>query len=360
VRLVAAVPIGGTVPRDWTDDDDVRTAIWMQSEGVDVGRDTVGPVVQALAKEAPVHPVREFLESLQWDGEPRVDSWLQRYLSVAPSPYAASVGRWWLLSAVARAFKPGCQADHLLVLEGPQGIGKSTAVSTLVGAEWFADDVPDLANKDASLAALNSWVIELAELDTVRKSETTQLKAFITRKVEAFRPPYGKAMIQVQRSCVFIGTTNRRDYLKDESGNRRYWPVRCGAIDREALAADREQIWAEAVALFDNGAKWWPDVTDGAVLAQIEAEQAERVDTDPWQGAVNAFLADKDRVTIDEVLAHLTKVIDPKTLEERGEAVVRRTQADANRAGRCLRLAGFEQGQWRDGSERVRGFERRK
>jgi len=360
VRLVAAVPIGGTVPRDWIDDDDVRTAIWMQSEGVDVGRDTVGPVVQALAKEAPVHPVREFLNSLRWDGEPRVDGWLTRYMGVAASSYAASVGRWWLISAAARAFEPGCQADHLLVLEGPQGIGKSTAVSTLVGAEWFADDVPDLGNKDASLAALNSWVIELAELDTVRKAEVTQLKAFITRKVEAFRPPYGKSMIQAPRSCVFIGTTNRTDYLRDESGNRRFWPVKCGSIDREALAADREQIWAEAVAMFKDGQKWWPDVTDGAVLAQIEAEQAERIDVDPWQAAVNAFVADKDRVTVDAVLAHLTKVIDPKTFEERGEAIVKRTQAEANRAGRCLKLAGFEKGRWREGDERVSGFERKK
>jgi len=359
-RLVAAVPIGGTVPRDWTDDDDVRTAIWMQSEGVDVGRDTVGPVVQALAKEAPVHPVREFLGSLRWDGEPRVDSWLTRYMGVAPSSYVSSVGRWWVLSAVARAFHPGCQADHLLVLEGPQGIGKSTAISTLVGAEWFADDLPDLGDKDASLAALNSWVIELAELDTVRKAETTQLKAFITRKQEAFRPPYGKSMIQAQRSCVFVGTTNRTDYLKDESGNRRFWPVKCGSIDREALAADREQIWGEAVALFKDGAKWWPDVTDGAVLALIEQEQAERIDTDPWQGAVNAYVVNKDRVTIDAVLAHLSKVNDPTTFQERGEAIVKRTQQDANRAGRCLRLAGFEQGRWRDGDERVRGFERKK
>lgn len=360
VRLVAAVPIGGTVPRDWTDDDDVLTAIWMQSEGVEVGRDTVGPVVQALAKDTQVHPVREFLDSLRWDGEPRVDGWLTRYMGVAPSSYTASVGRWWLISAVARAFKPGCQADHLLVLEGPQGIGKSTAISTLVGAEWFADDVPDLANKDASLAALASWIIELGELDTVRKAEVTQLKAYITRRVEAFRPPYGKAMVQVPRSCVFIGTTNRSDYLKDESGNRRFWPVRCGSIDREALAADREQLWAETVALFKDGAKWWPDVTDGAVLSQIEAEQAERIDTDPWQGAVNAFVADMDRVTVDAVLAHLGKVVDPKTLEDRGEAIVKRTQADANRCGRCLRLAGFEQSQWREGDKRVRGFERKK
>lgn len=362
-RLVAESPIGGAVPRDWADDDDVRLAIWMQSEGIDVGRDTVGPVVQALAKECSVHPVRQFLESLQWDGEPRVDGWLQRYLGVVASPYVASVGRWWLISAVARAFKPGCQADHVLLLEGEQGIGKSTVIQALVGPEWFSDDLPDLANKDANLAALNSWVIELAELESLRKAEVTQLKGFITRREENFRPPYGKSMVQVARSCVFVGTTNRTDYLRDETGNRRFWPVRCGSIDREAIAADREQIWAEAVALFRDGAKWWPDKTDGEVLKQIEQEQSDRVDTDPWQGPIDQFLVGRDRVTIEEVLAHLAKVIDPRTMEERGEAVVRRTQADANRAGRCLRLAGFERGRWPvegNPGERVSGFKRKK
>jgi len=360
VRLVAESPIGGAVPRDWTDDDDCKLAIWMQSEGIEVGRDTVGPVVQALAKDNSVHPVRQFLESLHWDGEPRVDSWLMRYLGVKAGAYSVSVGRWWLISAVARAYDPGCQADHVLVLEGEQGLGKSTAVQALVGPEWFADDLPDLANKDAHLAALDSWVIELAELESLRKAEVTQLKGFITRKTESFRPPYGKSMIRAARSCVFVGTTNRTDYLRDESGNRRFWPVRCSGIDREALAADREQIWAEAVVLYFDGAKWWPDAKDGSLLKLIEQEQRDRVDTDPWQGPIDQFVAGRDRVTIDEVLAHLAKVIDPRTNDERGEAVVKRTQLDSNRAGRCLRLAGLERGRWRDGDLRITGFERKR
>jgi predicted P-loop ATPase len=148
--------------------------------------------------------------------------------------------------------------------------------------------------------------------------------------------------------------------LKDASGNRRFWPVRCGAIDRDALAADREQIWAEAVALYRAGNRWWPDAKDGNLLKQIEQEQADRIDSDPWQVPIDQFVIGRDRVTVDEVLGHLGKVIDARTLEERGEAMVRRTQMDANRASRCLRLAGFERTRWRDGERRIMGFERKR
>jgi predicted P-loop ATPase len=282
------------------------------------------------------------------------------YFGVAPSSYAAAVGRWWMISAVARAFEPGCQADHLLLLEGPQGIGKSTAMQLLVGSQWFADDLPDLANKDSSLAVLDAWVVELAELDAMRRAETTALKGFISRKTESFRPPYGKSMIRAARSCVFVGTTNETSYLKDSSGNRRFWPVRCGAIGRDALVADREQLWAEAVVLYRAGERWWPTPENGSLLAAIESEQRDRVDVDPWQSSVDDFVSGRDRTTVDEVLRHLSKVIDARTMEERGEAIVKRTQTDAIRAARCLRLAGFERTRWRDGEQRVMGFERKR
>jgi putative DNA primase/helicase len=359
IAITRSTPLNES-PRNWQDDDGVSLAVWCQREGLQVSPNGVGNVVDMVARRRPFHPVRDWLSGLSWDGTPRVDGWLMTYFGVAPSSYAAAVGRWWMISAVARAFEPGCQADHLLLLEGPQGIGKSTAMQLLVGSQWFADDLPDLANKDSSLAVLDAWVVELAELDAMRRAETTALKGFISRKTESFRPPYGKSMIRAARSCVFVGTTNETSYLKDSSGNRRFWPVRCGAIGRDALVADREQLWAEAVVLYRAGERWWPTPENGSLLAAIESEQRDRVDVDPWQSSVDDFVSGRDRTTVDEVLRHLSKVIDARTMEERGEAIVKRTQTDAIRAARCLRLAGFERTRWRDGEQRVMGFERKR
>ncbi len=335
VCVVKAPPIGGAVPRDWTDADDTATAIWMQTQGIDVGRDTVGPVVQALARENSVNPLRDYLESLHWDGTPRVDIWLVKYFGVEPSSYAAAVGRMWLISAVARVLKPGpVQADYMLVLEGDQGIGKSTALRALAGDEYFSDASIDLHNKDSQLHVLGYWILELGELDALRKAEVTSIKAFISRQTESFRRPYGHHIEEVPRRCVFAGTTNRGDYLKDETGNRRWWPVKCSRADVARIAADREQIWAEAVALYKDGAKWWPD--NPTILEAIEAEQAERMEADPWMPEIERYVEARDRVTAEAVLNQI------------GMEVPRMTQADRRRVGKCLRQCGFDPKYTRD------------
>lgn len=348
VRVVELPPIHGPVPRDWTDADDTATAIWMQGQGIDVGRDTVGPVVQALARENTVNPLAEWLDGLQWDGTPRVDGWLVEYFGVEASSYAAAVGRWWMISAVARVLKQGpVQADYMLVLEGDQGLGKSTALRALAGDEYFSDAIIDLHNKDAQLHALAYWIIEWGELDSLRKAEVTAVKAFISRQTESFRRPYGHHVEDIKRRCIFAGTTNRGDYLKDETGNRRFWPVKCRRADAARIAADREQLWAEAVALFKDGAKWWPE--NQTIIKAIEAEQAERMESDPWQPMIQEYIRFLDKVTAEEVLVTCLKV-----------EVSRMTQSDRNRVGRCLRQCCFEPSQWRgsDGGK-IRGYRRK-
>ncbi|MBM3788336.1 MAG: hypothetical protein FJW30_28705, partial [Acidobacteria bacterium] len=158
-RIIAESPIGGEFPRDWSDADDTRTAIWMQGQGVEVGRELVGAAVQAIATENPVHPLRDWLRSLRWDGEPRVDRWLVEYLGAASSDYVRSVGRMWLISAVARVMKPGAKVDHAIVLEARQGAGKSRALRILAGDEYFVDSLPDLHQKDAQMQTFGAWVI---------------------------------------------------------------------------------------------------------------------------------------------------------------------------------------------------------
>lgn len=345
VRAVQPPPIGGPVPRDWFDSDDIKTTIWMQANGIQVrGKETVGSCVQAHARENSVNPLRDYLESLHWDGTPRVDSWLMEYFGAAPSPYTSSVGRWWMISAVARVLKPGfVQVDHMLVLEGDQGIRKSSTLRALAGDDYFTDAAIDLHNKDASMQALSYWIIEWGELGALRKADVEAVKAFITKRSESFRRPYGKHLEDVRRYCVFAGTTNRVDYLKDETGNRRFWPVKCARADAERIAADRDQLWAEAVALFKDGAKWWPD--SPKILEAIEAEQAQRMEADPWQVAIERFVEANDRVTAEAVLLDL------------GVEVHRMTQVDRRRVGKCLRECGFEPKYTRDMG---RCFERRK
>jgi predicted P-loop ATPase len=348
VRAVQPPPIGGPVPRDWTDADDINTTIWMQANGIQVrGKETVGSCVQGQALQNSVNPLRDYLEALEWDGEPRVDGWLNEYFGVEPSSYSASVGRWWLISAVARVLRPGfVQADHMLVLEGDQGIGKSSALRALAGDDYFTDAAIDLHNKDASMQALSYWIIEWGELGALRKADIEAVKAFITKRSESFRPPYGKRVEDVRRYCVFAGTTNRGDYLKDETGNRRFWPVRCTRADAARIAADRDQIWAQAVMLFKEGAKWWPD--NPKLIEAIEAEQAERMEADPWQAEVERFVEAKDRVTAEAVLVHL------------GFEVSRMGRVERNRVGRCLRECGFKPTTVREHGQVTRCFVRSK
>ena len=344
-QAVKPPPIGGKVPRDWTDADDTETVVWFQRNGIQiVSREMVGSCVQAWAKRHSINPLRQWLESLQWDGEPRVDGWLSTYFGVSPSSYAVSVGRYWLISGVARVLKPGpVQADHMLVLEGDQGIGKSTGLRALAGDEYFTDSMPDISSKDAQIHALNYWVIEMSELSALGKAEVEAVKSFIGKQMETFRRPYGHHEETVRRYCIFAGTTNRSDYLKDETGNRRFWPVKCTHADVARIAADREQLWAEAVALYRDGAKWWPE--NSKLLEAIEAEQAERMEGDPWQVEIERFVEAKDRVTAESVLIEL------------GVEIPDMTQLHRRRVGKCLRECGFHPKYTRDMG---RCFERRK
>lgn len=284
-------------PRPWEDSDDIRLAEWLQHREVNVAPLVVGRSVGAVARDYRIHPVRAYLDLLHWDGTPRIETWASHYLGAEPTDLIHAMGSLWLISAIARVYRPGVKADHMLILEGEQGARKSTALKILAGEDWFTDELPDLGSKDAAIHMQGVWIVEIAELDAIGRAEVSRIKAFLTRTTDRFRPPYGRHTVEIKRKCVFAGTVNPDTYLRDETGNRRFWPIRCGDIDIDALARDRDQLWAEAVALFKDGGIWW--IEDKVLLQAAREEQDKRYQSDAWDGLIEHWLTHELRVVGD-------------------------------------------------------------
>lgn len=266
------------------------------------GRENVASAIELIAREYRYDPLVDFLTGLRWDGVPRVDTWLKTHLGADSDDegYLAAVGKMVLVSLVARALDPGCQADHMMILEGEQGTGKSSACRIL-GGEWFSDSLPDLSQaKDASQHLRGKWLIEIAELSAFNRAEAHQLKAFCTRRTERYRPPYGRLEVVEARRVIFIGSTNSSTYLRDETGNRRFWPVKTGAINLAGLAQDRDQLFAEAFALYRKGEPWWPN--GDFEQEYIAPQQDARMVIDAWCDPIAEWLEGKNVVTQFDVL----------------------------------------------------------
>jgi len=321
-------PWGDRTKEQWADDDDTRACVWFQDQGVPVTVGVVGRGIQTIARENPVHPLRDYLNALNWDGTPRLDTWLPTYLGVEDSQYVRAVGSRFLISAVARVFSPGCKADHTLILEGPQGIQKSSALQALAGS-WFTDRISGLGSKDSSMEVAGVWIIEMAELDALTKATNSAIKSFVTRRHDRFRPPYGKHIIDQPRQCVFAGSINPvSGYLKDPTGARRFWPVACGAIYLDGLQRDRNQLWAEVVVRYRADATWWLETPELEALAR--AEQEARYEVDAWTEKINDWLVGRTDASVGEVLVGALGV--PKECW---------SQTAQNRVAAILALAGF-------------------
>ena len=331
-------------PRPITDHDQLELKLVVQrTQGYAKARtEDVNGALTILARRNRYNPVQDYLNSLAWDGVPRISDHLldlgAEAINEPGSPtaiaYVRAVTRSFAIAAVARILDPGCQVDTTLVLEGFQGLGKSTLIRELMpDPDWFTDNLPkDLGTKEAEAHLQGKWLVEMAEVSALKKSDAETTKAFLSKRVERFRPVYLRHEISWPRTCVFVGSTNRNDYLIDESGNRRFLPLHLTkAIPKGTVAAMRDQFWAEAVAAYQAGEKWW---FDGKILEAAKGEQAARLATDPWDDELPTVLEAMRKVHEIPTVANI--------LRRMGVGLKDQNRGHQNRVASSLKRLGLE------------------
>ena len=287
--------------RPVTDVDETAAMIWLERTlQISVGMTVINAVINEIAQRNSFNPVTDYLDGLKWDKIERLPLMLHDLLGAEDTLYTRAVGTRFMISAVARAYKPGCKVDNVMVLEGKQGQHrKSTFIRKLFGDENFGDSIADISHKDTSMLISQKWVFEVAELEALEKKNSLEIKAWLTRKIEEYRPPYGHNIVKVPRACVFVGTTNEETYLKDATGGRRFWPIKCEEFAHENMP--RDQLWAEAVARFRRGEQWWLTEEEDALA---EVEQEKRHEADVWENTISAYCAGRHKVTIPDILSY--------------------------------------------------------
>lgn len=337
ITLIAAPPWSSESERNafkrrpWSDDDSIDAAIWLQlNTGVEAPTHIVFEGIKAAANRQRIHPPRDYLESLVWDHVPRIDGLFIDYYSctkliadeyrnvffedipederarlIRLVDYYEAVGSRFMIGAVARIYQPGCKHDCMPNIVGAQGALKSSSFRVLFTDEWFTDEISELGTKDAAMQAAGIWCIEFGELAALRATTRERVKAWLSRQFDRFRPPYGHGIKTQPRQCVAVGTTNEDEFLTDVTGNRRSWALPCGKILIDKLKRDRDQLWAEAVARYKNGERWW--LHESALIETAAEVQAEYLEQDVWHGLVAEYLGGltKPEVTVGEVLSHI-------------------------------------------------------
>jgi predicted P-loop ATPase len=342
---------------DWTASHDVNFAAWVQAQGVNASIEVAAQAVDTVARERLIHPVREYLAGLAWDGETRLEAVPAKYFGAevegedneqdeksAAHAFIGAAFAKFAISAVARIMQPGSKVDSCLVLEGRQGLLKSTALRALFWP-WFTDDVAELGTKDSAMQLAGAWCIEVPEFASGRRADKERLKAFVSRAVDRFRPPYGRRVIEVPRQCVFASTVNDSDYLRDETGNRRFWPIACKKIEIDGLAGVRDQLWAEALSRFHADEPWWID--DTKLEKTATREQEARYSSDVWREKIIDYLVGKNEVSIAQVLKEAVEI-----------PVKEFTRADQTRIGSELTALGWQRLSRRRDGKPVRYYAR--
>jgi hypothetical protein len=291
--------------------------------------DTHAACMQLAACER-YHPVRDYLAGLAWDGKQRI-AYLPAIIGAEQTPLNKSMLRRWLISCVARPMAPGCKVDTVLVLVGKQGKMKSSFFRTLAGDDWFCEVAADIHSKDAYMTLAKSWIWEWAELEPLQRArDAGAAKSFISAAKDTYRKPYGRLTVEVKRSCVIVGTTNDVEFLSDETGARRFWPIRTEGVDIAQIAQWRDQLWAEAAAAWRAGELWWLSENEEKALCAVHQQHEV---SDAWAESLVGFSEHRitDFTTADVLANALHKEIGTWT------------KGDEMRVARILRKAGFVQ-----------------
>jgi putative DNA primase/helicase len=333
------VIIRTSAPRPWRDDDDTRLTVYMQDTTglVSIQERTVASAVKLVARQRATHVVRDWLRSLTWDGIERIALAFTDFWGAEQTCYTCAASANFFIGLAARILHPGCKLDTMPVFEGAQGIKKSTALQVL-GGTWYSIAHATVGSKDFLQGLRGVWLLEVAELQSFSRADVTSVKNMLSAPHDDYRPSYGRAVVRFPRQCVMAGTTNTDDWGTDDTGLRRFWPIRCGEIRLDHLAAARPQLFAEAVAAVDAHASWWemPDET-----AQI---QRDRQHYDEWTGPILDWcrlqLGGGESVAIKDILAGPL-----------GVALDRASKADQLRVARILKLANRERRKVRRGDE---------
>ncbi len=312
--------------RQWKDADDVLLTLYLQRH---VGLSRVGVATcHDAALVAAFHDTRNeaksWLEALAWDGVERLSNLMSDGFGATQSEYAAAVGRCWIVSMVARVMRPGCKVDTVPVIEGGQGAGKSTALSIL-GGKWFTECHESVTSKDFYGILQGHMLVEISEMHSFTRAEVERIKGIISCQVDRYRKAYGRNTEDHPRQTVLVCTTNRDDWQRDDTGARRFWPVRCERVNLDWLREHREQLFAEAVSRYRAGEPWWDVPTD----AQAEAVEYRR-DVDSWESIIANWLVGNDRPTTTDILADCLKL-----------DIGRHDQMVQKRVGRIMRVLGW-------------------
>ena len=324
----------------WDDGDVVQSRAWLSHKRrFDLGSQVMQDCALAVSKLYTYHPVRQWLDSLKWDGVARLETWLKDYCQASDTPYTRVVGQCTLIAAVARIFDPGVQHDSMLILEGEQGTGKTSLVR-LLGGPWYADIKIDPGNRDTIDAMQGAWFIEASELEYSRNIDVQAMKRFLTITKDKVRLAYARNSIELPRQNVFVGTVNpgsKPSYLSDTDGNRRFWPVYTKQIHLEKFGIDRPQLFAEAVERYRNGEKFY--LNDPAIIAQANNEAMLRVAEDAWLGIIAEWLKDGElpEALTTQHIANGALNLQPRELD----------RLNNSRISRCMEKLGYERYQRR-------------
>ena len=320
--------------RKWLEKDDLDLLFDLQSNW-DLPRLSLSAIksaVKTIAFSNIKNELRDWLESLKWDEQSRISDFLSNAYGADDSEVNRVISKNWLIGLVARGIKPGCKFDEMLVLKGRQGTYKSTSLRALAG-KYFAETNAALDNKDFMMELAGTWIVEFDELDQFRKAESTLIKKKLSQQSDRYRPSYAPHIIDVPRTCVFVGTTNADEFSQDSTGNRRFWPVDVVKADLDYIISNREQLLAEAVALFKSGVQWHEVPTE-----LLEAQDRIR-ESDPWEEIIDHALDNKNELW----LGQLRKEITTSNIAQfiLNIQLDRYDQRAARRIGKCLRVLNY-------------------